>query len=942
MSEEQNRFSLRKLSVGLASVLIGVSIFGASQTVKADTVANNQTSSVTSNAQSSDTQKNENAVKSTFSNDNQVDNAKNNLIQTQVEGKKDQKQDSVPKTQEVNDSSNLDAEKSTVGSSSIQQTNNQSNDHAEDNSQSQNEQKLDLTKNSQLAKKVLATNLTQDSNDDWGTDPSKYGFHKTNAGWTKLQQGKDYTSVAKDSHTILLNSYTSKELSHNNSFEVADRPDFGTDITATIDKNDIKQGNRILISSTAELYKDRRHFINDTSSNIGKINVISNGVKIGHIEANARDNWSTNTNSAYISYFLVVDQTQNMIKDLDLHIHLAHTSAIDWWGNHWMFLKGTTPDNPAQIKLITNDDTTYNYTVYADSTRQAKPQHIYDSVSSTLSQDLSYGNLWFDGITRNPDGSSIPTDYTLNKVFKFSRPKSVNGVTIPNFKSTDFVPAVNVESYFPVLSKDGVLGSLKTHEFNINGVRLTDGLSVQQVTEAAKRDHVVYSISNDGQSMLVGINFATNRDNLAKLTGSNYSADDAVNDIKGKIGNTRALAIDYPNEANDITTRSVNWAKNHNGEPYQLIFTLHNWPSNTNQPNIQTITDVTLNTTQHEPTITNSSFPKDNDLHFDASVYKQLNVKFIDDDDNEKVINNDTFNTSTGTDLTYNIKDATDKTFNSTTDIAFPSNYVLNQANSVHFGVIQDTNPDIIIHVKHLVKIISGDADLDLYPDIKKALNSDARRTITITFPAGKQGNNPSSIVQSVHYIRSGKADFTNDTVDESSLTKWNPVASSAHGVTITNGETTFDAIKLPHINGYRTYIIRDKANPAMFMVSFMAVPTENKPSTPVEVAPSKPSAPTDEPNNSAWSDLNHEVVDALNQSDSGWTMPTDSSTYTVEVPADDTIIDLSDLVIAEPVHAQTHTQIRVNKRFKLSKKHSIKHLSHRKKAVKSFKKYRL
>ena len=64
--EEQNRFSLRKLSIGLASVLVGVSIFGTSQTGKADTVANNQTSSVTSNAQSNDTQENENAAKSTF------------------------------------------------------------------------------------------------------------------------------------------------------------------------------------------------------------------------------------------------------------------------------------------------------------------------------------------------------------------------------------------------------------------------------------------------------------------------------------------------------------------------------------------------------------------------------------------------------------------------------------------------------------------------------------------------------------------------------------------------------------------------------------------------------------------------------------------------------------------------------------------------------------
>lgn len=82
--EEQNRFSLRKLSVGLASVLIGVGIFSTSQTVKADTLtdnsANQKASSVISNAQSSDTTKNKNAVKSSFSSDNQANNVKNNLI----------------------------------------------------------------------------------------------------------------------------------------------------------------------------------------------------------------------------------------------------------------------------------------------------------------------------------------------------------------------------------------------------------------------------------------------------------------------------------------------------------------------------------------------------------------------------------------------------------------------------------------------------------------------------------------------------------------------------------------------------------------------------------------------------------------------------------------------------------------------------------------------
>lgn len=129
-----------------------------------------------------------------------------------------------------------------------------------------------------------------------------------------------------------------------------------------------------------------------------------------------------------------------------------------------------------------------------------------------------------------------------------------------------------------------------------------------------------------------------------------------------------------------------------------------------------------------------------------------------------------------------------------------------------------------------------------------------------------------------------------------------------------------------------------------MLMVSFVAIPSENKPSLPNEETPSKPSAPADNPNKPA-DDLKQRVVTELNSNDSGWTMPADvsNSTYTVEVPAEDAIIDLSDLVIAEPVHAMSDTiQIPVTKRFKLSKKHSIKHLKHRKKAVRTFKKYRL
>ena len=174
--ENKQHFSLRKLSVGLASVLIGISFFSTSQTVKADTVADQQASTMTNNVQGSDTQKNRNTVESSFSNDNQVNNAKNNV--TQVQNKTETKpkqaqteniqQNSVPKTQEANGSKDLGAEKGIVKTSSLQELDNQSqsNQVAETSAQhgtlesGQKTQSFNLSQNSpKLAKKVLTTNL---------------------------------------------------------------------------------------------------------------------------------------------------------------------------------------------------------------------------------------------------------------------------------------------------------------------------------------------------------------------------------------------------------------------------------------------------------------------------------------------------------------------------------------------------------------------------------------------------------------------------------------------------------------------------------------------------------------------------------------------------------------------------------------------------------------
>ena len=230
MHEKIQRFSLRKLSVGLASVMVGACIFSANaETAKADVTSNQTTQTTNVQGQTATTQP-QNGKKQTSSDQNSVaDQSQKNLMDdlgkqkastennqveaknqenrlvdqinykltnnTSTDSKEDLGQNKVaPDETKQAPTTKSDAEKSIVGSSSAQKINNQSSNHAEDNSQSQNEPKLDITKNSQkLAKKVLATNLIETNS----SPTTNGGFDE--ATWGKLDvndwQGSVQNSV---------------------------------------------------------------------------------------------------------------------------------------------------------------------------------------------------------------------------------------------------------------------------------------------------------------------------------------------------------------------------------------------------------------------------------------------------------------------------------------------------------------------------------------------------------------------------------------------------------------------------------------------------------------------------------------------------------------------------------------------------------------------------
>ena len=233
LDQDKNRhYSLRKLSVGLASVLIGISFVSAKgQVVKADSIRDNAKSAINEQAlkpekqdmqasilkgTSEPTKQNvenvdmagiqektppvQNSVKQENSSENSNSSLSSNDVfslnkntqtgqnnvprENRAEGTQPQEKQQTSFAQ----NSAAESQKNSLNNLDQQKTVTQSGDQVEDNSQTQNEQKLDITKNSKkFAKKVLATNLI-------ATPPmTNGGFDE--ATWGKLDVTKWQGSV---------------------------------------------------------------------------------------------------------------------------------------------------------------------------------------------------------------------------------------------------------------------------------------------------------------------------------------------------------------------------------------------------------------------------------------------------------------------------------------------------------------------------------------------------------------------------------------------------------------------------------------------------------------------------------------------------------------------------------------------------------------------------
>ena len=225
------------------------------------------------------------------------------------------------------------------------------------------------------------------------------------------------------------------------------------------------------------------------------------------------------------------------------------------------------------------------------------------------------------------------------------------------------------------------------------------------------------------------------------------------------------------------------------------------------------------------PDFTNSGGIPYGPLYVVLIPNKQQNtIKFVDDDNEGAQIGKE-----------QTIVGVTDQTVD--LNLQIPKNYELAKGTELptSFKFAQsNTQTPIEIHLKH-----KTETSVESLP---------ATRTINVHLP-----NGTTKVYQQViGYQRDVITDLVTKEVthgtwnvnDVTSSFTIDGVKQLERSYVLKNGNYNYASVKLPHLNGYKAKLIRDKANPAMFFVSFMAVPqqssNETQPSDNVQ-SPRKP-----------------------------------------------------------------------------------------------------
>lgn len=701
-TEKIQRYSIRKLSIGASSVLVGLAFMGLNGTkAQAAEVNNNQAETV--NSEKLNTTDNETV------NDNTVKTVKPSInawggVQTESV-----QADNTNSKQSTPDSSKQDNQKIEINTLRTEKL-------------AQNLHTQALFAISKVQTNNANTDLaTQTDPSELSKDNFRDGTHWTPAGWTTTSPD---TKVAKESKFTYENA-SPVTFDMSSDFRVLGGR---ASISATVDKNDIVKGNRILVaaiqSTKGNKQQDQHLAFTDSGYLNGTENGISfNGQNIGYLH-------SEYGNNTEVDWYLNITNTINFATDPKFTFNL---NSVGYEFNIPSVMTNGVDAGPNYAEGVKDIGSTY----YLVTNSQIVPIKVMASKKVTpqkLPDDVNY--MW--SVYNDPAPSSH-TNYGGARYAAVSTSQNVTGVEKISAVNTKFDPnspiGVAFRTIYYTVHNDQMyrdLGLPANNPWNYNKyvysrvktVKLANNLSANDALAQTPENTVSASYQSDG-SYITAWNISPE---VLGSGGENY--------VRALAPNGSALNLQLSDEKQQAINDTVEYYKNRNYVPSAMdVLIMLDTDKDKTVNDVVTVTDLSPNSNL-KPWVQSYVV---NGATFDAELYKTANVQYI-DDVTDKVISRDSITGIRDQDFTYKIN--------------IPKGYVLaNNSNGSNYrfddnyqNVIYTFNKDqafndknpITIHLTHGHKAVVdsntiGETIHYVFEDGSKALDDYVAKPVAST-----------------------------------------------------------------------------------------------------------------------------------------------------------------------------------------------------------------
>ena len=522
---------------------------------------------------------------------------------------------------------------------------------------------------------------TQAINDS--TNPSKIdtshfadGTHWTTAGWTRTNKN---TKIAKKSNLILSDWTDGTNDPTVDGMPVTDMAHYyAQDLTFTIDKDDLKAGNKILVATIQHLPTDAKQKIDGTQPSTHveydqppKYDITYNNQTIGNITINQLDNDE-------LDYYFNPTTTLKLASDPSFTYHLKTQLVVNAYARQ-QYRKNHT-NLPSNYCIVSNFNVREYYT-YVDKSKVhlANQNDTMSWYSTKIPNEANPLYAWVGLQNINPQHQLGPTTVSDDIADYVVKIQTLDGTKFDLSQSR-----FNITSYINALNHDGKITTEELYElYDVDTPKATrnkDNLSSIDLWDSTSVGHASYSIQKDGSVLLCMKLRPNNEEQINKID---------KNRLKSAAESTYLANVQDPDHYQQIVDNTVNKTKG--WYTYISCFQLLT-------PATYRITDVTptayskhnnLGTTNIQWQLVN----RHGDMP-DLEAYKNIKISYVDDDNNGQTICTDTVIGITNKDLIVN----------PTMDLNLPSKYVLTNYAPFDYGIVQDKdNHTINIHVRHKI-----------------------------------------------------------------------------------------------------------------------------------------------------------------------------------------------------------------------------------------------